>query len=122
VVDYPRKDCLYEGVLGLGVCPDDQRCPGWFPDDAGRIDRENIWQKARKGYFDLLVCDARAWPLLAENTQGYAGRVAILDGEDIPLKIPVDNYLIFRRETNGSDFSVPLPMALPEEVFNWIVQ
>jgi glycosyltransferase involved in cell wall biosynthesis len=122
VVDYPRKDCLYEGVLGLGVCPDDQRCPGWFPDDAGRIDRENIWQKARKGYFDLLVCDARAWPLLAENTQGYAGRVAILDGEDIPLKIPVDNYLIFRRETNGSDFSVPLPMALPEEVFNWIVR
>ena len=28
VVDFPRKDCLYEGVLGLGVCPPDQLCPG----------------------------------------------------------------------------------------------
>jgi glycosyltransferase involved in cell wall biosynthesis len=122
VVDYPRKDCLYEGVLGLGVCPDDQCFPGWFPDDAGRIDRDDIRQKVRKGYFDLLVCDARAWPLLAENTKGSTGRVAILDGEDSPLKIPVGNYLIFRRETDGSDFSVPLPMALPEEVLNWIVR
>jgi hypothetical protein len=21
VVDFPRKDCVYEGILGLGVCP-----------------------------------------------------------------------------------------------------
>jgi glycosyltransferase involved in cell wall biosynthesis len=122
VVDYPRKDCLYDGVLGLGVCPDDQRCPGWFPDDSGSIDREDIWLKVRKGHFDLLVCDARAWPLMAQNTEGCNARMAILDGEDIPLKIPVDNYLIFRRETDGWDFSIPLPMALPEEVFNWIVR
>jgi glycosyltransferase involved in cell wall biosynthesis len=122
VVDYPRKDCLYDGVLGLGVCPDDQRCPGWFPEDAGRIDREDIWQKVRKGYFDLLVCDARSWPFLSENTEGFTGRVAILDGEDSPLKIPVGNHLIFRRETDGSDFSIPLPMALPEEVFSWIIR
>lgn len=122
VVDYPRKDCLYEGVLGLGVCPDDQRCPGWFADDEGQIDRDDIWQKARTGFFDLLICDSRAWPQLVHNKDGYTGPLAIIDGEDEPQNIPLNNYLIFRRETDGSDFSVPLPMALPEEVFNWITR
>lgn len=121
VVDFPRKDCLYDGVLGLGVCPPDQLCPDWFPDDQGRIDRYDIWRKVQNGYFDLLVCDQRAWPYLWENMDGYAGPLAIIDGEDAPQKIPLGNYVIFRRETDGSDFSVPLPMALPEEVLNRII-
>ena len=25
-VDFPCKSCLFEGVLGTGVCPDNQRC------------------------------------------------------------------------------------------------
>ena len=48
VVDYPRKNCLYDGVLGLGVCPDDQRCPGWFPDDDRQIDRSDVWRKSNE--------------------------------------------------------------------------
>jgi len=39
VGDFPRKDCLYRGVLGLGACPENQLCPSWFPADDGRIDR-----------------------------------------------------------------------------------
>ncbi len=39
---FPRKDCLYQGVLGLGVCPPNQLCPGWFPADNGEIDRDDI--------------------------------------------------------------------------------
>jgi glycosyltransferase involved in cell wall biosynthesis len=122
VVDFPRKDCLYKGELGLGVCPPEQLCPDWFPAECGQIDRDEIWRKARTGYFDLLVCDQRAWRQLSENMDGYDGPLAIIDGEDKPQKIPVGQYMIFRRETDGSDFSVPLPMALPEEVFNWIIR
>ena len=62
VVDYPRKDCLYSGVLGLGICPQDQLCPNWFPHDNGSVDREDIWQKIHKGFFEYIVCDSRALP------------------------------------------------------------
>jgi glycosyltransferase involved in cell wall biosynthesis len=122
VVDYPRKDCLYEGNLGLGVCPDDQRCPGWFPNDDGAVDRTDIWQKTRNGYFDLIAGDVRSWSSLSPNLSGFSGPLAIIDGEDRPCPIPVGPYAIFRRETDGTDFSIPLPMALPEEVFNWIAR
>jgi hypothetical protein len=123
VVDYPRKDCLYEGVLGLGVCPPDQRCPGWFPDDAGlHIDREDIWTKLGRGYFDLVVCDIRAYPALRERTTGIEHRLVLIDGEDRPVHIPPGPYVICRRETDGTDFSIPLPMALPEEILHWITR
>jgi hypothetical protein len=46
--------------------------------------------------------------------------LAIVDGEDLPAPIKPGHYVILRRETDGSDFSVPLPMALPIEVMNWI--
>ena len=121
-VDYPRKDCLYEGNLGVGVCPENQLCPGWFPDDGGQIDRMDIWQKAGSGYFDIIAGDLRAWSQLAPNLGAYSGPLAIIDGEDGPRKIPVGPYVVFRRETNGVDFSIPLPMALPEEIFDWIIQ
>jgi len=122
VVDYPRKDCLCDGVLGLGICPDDQRCPGWFPRDENRVDRTDIWRKVRQGYFDFVVCDYRAVATLVKNLQQWPQRCAIIDGEDRAQKIQPGPYLVFRRETDGTDYSIPLPMALPEEVLQWITR
>jgi len=120
VVDFPKKDCLYEGLLGLIVCPEDQLCPGWFPTDDGQIDREDIFNKVARSYFDLVICDVRGWGFFRTRISSLPGRFAILDGEDRPTQIPPGRYIIFRRETDGSDFSIPLPMALPEEIFRWI--
>tara|TARA_B100001964_G_C14174528_1_gene573164 strand:- start:764 stop:958 length:195 start_codon:yes stop_codon:yes gene_type:complete len=44
----------------------------------------------------------------------------LIDGEDGPAKIKPNKYVVCRRETDGSDFSIPLPMAMPEEILNWI--
>ena len=120
VVDFPKKDCLYQGFLGLIVCPEDQLCPGWFPPDDGQIDREDIVNKVATGYFDLVICDARAEAFYKTQISSLLDRFAILDGGDRPTFVPPGRYLIFRRETDGSDFSIPLPMALPEEIFKWI--
>lgn len=122
VVDYPRKDCLYEGVIGLGICPEDQRCPGWFPADNGQIDRTDIWRKIKGGHFDLVVCDLRAVGKIIEKLGQWPKVCAIIDGEDHPHKLPPGPYMVFRRETDGTDYSVPLPMALPEEVLHWIAR
>ena len=122
VVDFPRKDCLYNGVLGLGVCPADQLFPGWFPHDDDGVDRYDIWKKAEAGFFDYVLCDLRALPLLTANLKKWPSRCAVLDGEDKPQPMPPGPYVICRRETDGSDYSIPLPMALPEEVLHWIVQ
>lgn len=119
VVDYPRKECLYRGVLGLGVCPEDQLCPGWFPPDEERIDRQDIVRKIRTGFFQYIVCDVRALARLGELPEIGRGLV-LIDGEDRPFPIRPGKYVVCRRETDGSDFSIPLPMALPEEILHWI--
>ena len=120
VVDYPRKNCLYEGVLGLGVCPEDQRCPGWFPQDSPVCDRTDIWQKVKRDFFDLVICDIRALPMLTQCMQQWPNKCVLIDGEDKPHHLLPGPYILCRRETDGSDYSIPLPMALPEEVFHWI--
>lgn len=122
VVDFPRKDCLYQGVLGLGICPQDQLCPGWFPKNNGEIDRQEVWQKVHKGHYQFIVCDIRALASASRHLDGYTGPLAVIDGEDAPQKLPLGHYAVFRRETDGTDFSIPLPMALPEEVLKWIAQ
>ena len=120
VVDYPRKDCLYAGVLGLGVCPQNQLCPDWFPADDGKIDRTDIAAKLNCDYFDWVVSDYRALGLFKRMAPSTRIKLAIVDGEDRPVPIPPGPYVICRRETDGSDFSIPLPMGLPEEVLTWI--
>lgn len=120
IVDYPRKDCLYNGVIGLGICPEDQLCPGWFPEDDGTIDRDDVWHKVERGFFDMVICDLRAIKVLLDNCSQWPKKCAIIDGEDHPQKVPPGPYIVFRRETDGTDYSIPLPMALPEEVLNWI--
>ena len=120
VVDFPRKDCLYEGTLGLGVCTEDQLCPGWFPHDGGKVDRDDLEAKAMAGHFDLIVCDYRSLPTYTLQFNRPSQRLAIIDGEDRARPIPPGQYALFRRETDGTDHSIPLPMSLPEEIFNWI--
>ena len=120
VVDFPRKDCLYQGVLGLGVCPADQLCPGWFPTDDNSIDRDDMASKLETDYFDLIACDVRSAPTLRSMAPDVKTKLVIIDGEDHPVPIPTGPHVICRRETDGSDFSIPLPMGLPEEVLNWI--
>ena len=46
--------------------------------------------------------------------------LAVIDGEDRPVPGQPRRGVLFRRETDGSDGSIPLPMSLPEEIFNWI--
>lgn len=121
VVDYPKKNCLYEGVLGTGVADESQLIRDWFPPDEG-IDRDDIEAKIARGYFDYIIADLRAvktfFPLtLADSLKST---LVVVDGEDVPSKIPFGRYIICRRETDGSDFSIPLPMALPEEVYRII--
>lgn len=121
VVEYPRKDCLYQGVLGLGVCPSNQLCPGWFPQDDGRVDRDDVPAKTAKGFFDCIISDVRALGQWMPRLERSSTALAIVDGEDHPVPIRPGRYVVFRRETDGMDYSIPLPMALPEEIFNWIV-
>jgi hypothetical protein len=120
VVDFPKKECLYQGILGLIVCPDDQLCPGWFPPDNGDIDREDIGKKVDTGYFQYIISDYRALHFLLENLSSWPSGLVVVDGEDTSSQIPIGRYVICRRETDGSDFSIPLPMALPEEILQWI--
>jgi predicted O-methyltransferase YrrM len=117
VVDYPRKDVLYEGLLGQ---PYLDKVVGLMADDS-EVDRSDIKAKMINGFFDIVICDIRALnddnrALLRENTCA----LALIDGEDVPAQIKPGNYVILRRETDGDDFSVPLPMALPVEIMNWI--
>jgi len=119
VIDFPKKECLYQGVLGLGVCPEDQKCPNWFPDDNGDIDRDNIRGKLDRGYFKYIVSDYRAFNMLCDLPD-LQQKIVVVDGEDLPAKISPGKYIICRRETDGSDFSIPLPMSLPEELLRWI--
>jgi hypothetical protein len=122
VIDYPRKNCVYQGILGLGICPDDQRCPGWFPADDATYDRSDIWRKVERGHFNLVICDIRALPLLTDHLKQWPKQCVIIDGEDKPSRLPPGPYVIGRRETDGSDYSIPIPMAIPEELFGWIAR
>ena len=120
VVDYPRKDCVYEGVLGLGVCPDEQKSNNWFPADSA-VDRTDIQQKINSGFFDYIVTDIRAMEMATDMLASARCKgVAVIDGEDKPVPMRPGPYLFFQRETDGSSHSIPLPMAMPEEIFDEI--
>jgi len=117
VVDFPRKDCVYDGVLGLGVCPDDQKSYGWFPED-NDIDRNDVQTKLTNGFFSYIVLDIRSieTALCLLSQAKYKG-LAIIDGEDNPIAMKPGEFLFFQRETDGTNCSIPLPMAMPEEIF-----
>jgi hypothetical protein len=118
-VDWPRKDCLYDGVMGLGICPDNQKFPDLMPPD-GDVDRSDIARKVESGYFTMILCDIRAVREHAPLLLKAKSPLALIDGEDKPARVALGNYAILRRETDGSDFSLPLPMALPRQALAWI--
>ena len=94
VVDFPKKECLYRGVIGLGVCSEDQLSPGRFPHANDQIDREDIWQKLRHRYFDYLVCDCRAASANSQQQLPANLKLALIDGEDRPARILPGKYVI----------------------------
>ncbi len=140
VVDYPRKDSLYRGDL-FGVTTDQYVCPELFPSDED-VDRDDIPQKIRNNYFKYIICDVRlalntvalsdqgckivqyggirSIPLFHDERQQLPPGIVLIDGEDFPHFVPPGPYAVCRRETDGTDFSIPLPMGLPEEIMRWI--
>lgn len=119
IVDYTRQESLYKGAF-MGVSPDNQLCANWSPSDNNQIDREDIPQKILRGYFKYIICDVRACSFLQNMLPQWFSGLAHIDGEDYPVKILQDPYVMCRRETDGTEFSIPLPMAMPEEIFSWI--
>jgi len=119
VVDYPRKESLYKGAF-MGVSPEDQLCQ-WFPPDNGMIDREDIPSKILTGFFEYIICDIRAFSFLQNIAPEPPHGLALIDGEDHPVQTPLGPFVVCRRETDGCDNAIPLPMALPKEIFQWII-
>ncbi len=123
VVDYPKKECLYSGLQN-GKHPEIYCEPFWFAADNDKIDRDDVETRLKNKYFDFLICDVRALSLLNSIFNKLSGiqiKVVIIDGEDFPVNINPGPFVICRRETDGTDYSIPLPMALPEEIFYRIV-
>jgi hypothetical protein len=116
VVDYPRKDALYEGILGQ---PYLEKVARLMANDS-TVDRSDIGTKMSRGFFDLVICDIRAFTDNSSFLERNICPLAILDGEDFPARIKPGPYVILRRETDGGEFSVPLPMAMPVELMDWI--
>jgi hypothetical protein len=57
VVDYPRKDALYEGILGQ---PYLDKIAGLMADDS-KVDRSDVSAKMSQGFFDMVICDVRVF-------------------------------------------------------------
>lgn len=122
VVDYPKKECLYSKIPDQ-VIAELYNDLFWFPPDDGEIDREDIHSKLCNNFFDYIISDVRALKFLNhyyEKLSANRSKLVIIDGEDFPAKIIAGKFVICRRETDGTDFSIPLPMALPEEIFHHI--
>jgi len=115
-VDYPRKDILYDGVLGQ---PFLEKVPGLMANDKG-VDRSDIRTKLMNGFFQMVICDIRAVGDHQELLDVNICPLAIIDGEDLPTFIKPGKHVILRRETDGGDFSIPVPMGMPIEVLEWI--
>lgn len=122
VVDYPKKECLYRGLQN-GKHPEIYSEPFWFPADNNKIDRGDIETRLKNNFFDYLICDVRAFSLLKSifnNLSNIQIKIVMIDGEDSPVNINPGSFVICRRETDGTDYCIPLPMALPDEIFNRI--
>ena len=67
-----------------------------------------------------IICDVRAVSFVKKNFTHIPEGLIFIDGEDTPFKIKPSAIVICRRETDGSDFSRPLPMSIPQEIYEWI--
>ncbi|MEW6188002.1 MAG: glycosyltransferase [Thermodesulfobacteriota bacterium] len=119
VVDFPKKESLYSGDL-VGFAPEGQVNRPLFPTDGAQVDRDDIPRKIKNGYFDYVFCDLRAMQQVLQILSDIPKGFVIIDGEDQPQSIPPGPFVLCQRETDGSHYSIPLPMALPEELMHWI--
>ncbi len=121
VVDWPRKDGLYRGEFSC-LTPD-QAVPGLMDDDDA-VDRTDIDAKIDSGYFTLIFADIRSIRLERDRINRILDRktipLAFVDGEDQPSMIRPGNFAVMQRETDGSDHTIPLPMAMPVQVLDWL--
>lgn len=122
VIEYPVKESLYKGQLTC-IVSEDELCQNLFDISAESFDRENIERKINLGYFDYIFCDLRALDNFYQMNLILPEKFIIVEGEDFPYyKIKPNNGVILRRETDGTDYSIPLQMALPEEVLQQIIK
>ena len=91
LVDYPRKECMYEGGRHCRVAPEFGVRGGGFSlygllkEPEGGIDRSFIWQRLAAGWFDaVLVSNVwRQWGLLLQWRELLAKQpLLLLDGDD----------------------------------------
>jgi len=91
VLDWPRKDCLYEGGRVCGVAPEFGVRGGGFSlygllqEPPGGIDRSQIWRRLEGGWFDAVVLSNvwRQWGLLLQWQQLLSRLpLLLLDGDD----------------------------------------
>ena len=91
LVDYPRKECMYEGGRHCRVAPEFGVRGGGFSlygllkEPEGGIDRSFIWQRLAAGWFNaVLVSNVwRQWGLLLQWRELLATQsLLLLDGDD----------------------------------------
>lgn len=91
LIDYPRKECMYEGGRHCRVAPEFGVRGGGFSlygllkEPEGGIDRSFIWQRLAAGWFNaVLVSNVwRQWGLLLQWRELLATQsLLLLDGDD----------------------------------------
>lgn len=91
LIDYPRKECMYEGGRHCRVAPEFGVRGGGFSlygllkEPEGGIDRSFIWQRLAAGWFSaVLVSNVwRQWGLLLQWRELLATQsLLLLDGDD----------------------------------------
>ena len=91
VVDYPRKECMYEGGRQCKVAPEFGVRGGGFSlygvltEPQGGIDRSFIWQRLAAGWFDAVLIGNvwRQWGFLLQWRELFAAQpLLLLDGDD----------------------------------------
>ena len=77
--------------------------------------------KVKTGYFDSVVCDARALPGNdRESEQVACPGAPSLTGRTNPTPCRPDRMWFFAGKRTAATTASPLPMALPEELLTWI--
>ncbi|MBF0274199.1 MAG: glycosyltransferase [Nitrospinae bacterium] len=77
-VDYPRLDHLWEQPC---ESPNNYSVQGWLGGEKDDVDRNNIEEKVKEDFFDLILVSIRAWKEYASLLLGKEN-FCIIDGED----------------------------------------
>ena len=101
VVDYPKKELLYQGAVNPSNCKqiygNGFTLYGLLPDRGA--DRSLIWKRLEEGYFGIVILSNiwRQFGLLAQVSkfiQSNRARLVLLDGDDDPRLYPVSTTRI----------------------------